>query len=394
MKFLHTGDWHLGKIFYAQSLIEDQKHILNQIFDILLRAKETKNPYSAICIPGDIYDRAIPNSDATVLLNDFLTRISNEFPSLSVFILSGNHDSAKRLGFASSFLEKSNIYICSSSENIEKPIIIDNVCFYQIPFTSNLAFSLETNTSILSQNEVYTEYCKRILAAHKKYNNEKAAVLCTHTTCFNANDKNYAVGTAENVSPETFSGFDYVALGHIHKMLCINKDEPKIWYSGSPIAYSFDDTGKKGILSVEIDEKTHKVDVEQIFLNQLHPLKRIRGNFSTLDEEEFAKQWQNCYIEAECTDEKTLCNPMEILSKRYPHILSFKYAKKNRSGTSELFETRKKVLTSSASEKETMSKAFELFMKDLYGEKLEQKRFDKEKNVFDAICSEIELEEK
>ena len=59
-----------------------------------------------------------------------------------------------------------------------------------------------------------------------------------------------------------------------------------------------------------------------------------------------------------------------------------------------MFETRKKVLTSSASEKETMSKVFELFMKDLYGEKLEQKRFDKEKNVFDAICSEIELEEK
>ena len=392
MKFLHTGDWHLGKIFYAQSLIEDQKHILNQIIEILLQAEKNKEPYQVLCIPGDIYDRAIPNSDATVLLNNFLNKINAEVPNISILILSGNHDSSKRLGFASSFLEKSRIYICSSSEHIEIPVVIGRTCFYQIPFINNVKFTAENNLSQYSQNEVYKQCCFKILEAHNKNYPGNVAILCTHATCFNTGDEYYSVGTAEKVDPEVFHGFDYVALGHIHKMMCIKKQSPCIWYSGSPIAYSFDDIGKKGVLSVEIDEETHKAQVEQIFLTPLHPIKRLSGSFSELDDADEASKWSNCYIEAECNDEKTMNNPIEILAKRYPHILSFKYAKKNRSGKSVLLEKRKEAVSGIKNDQESMSKVFELFIKDLYGNKLEEKHFTKEKAVFDEILREIELE--
>lgn len=394
MRFLHTADWHLGKNFYSVSLIEDQKYFLEKIFSLLESAKDEKNPYSALLIPGDIYDRAVPASDASVLLDSLLSRLKNNFPELAILILSGNHDSAKRLSFASSFLKKDGIYIASSASDITTPIEIDGVCFYQLPFLTSLEKEGEDGFSILrTRSEICAEACRRILLSHQIKNNTKRAVLCAHETCFEKGDETYSVGTAEIVRPETFLGFDYVALGHIHKMMCVKKSNPAIWYSGSPLAYSFDDSGKKGVLSVEIDTKTGGTTVEKIAIEPLHPVKRLSLTFSELDSADEAQKWENCYIEAICTDNTSADNPMAILEKRYPHILSFRRKAKKRSGESEEFEMRKKIMQSGKKDADVMSDMFSLFMKDLYGDKLDEKQFQSEKAVFDFLCAEAEREE-
>ncbi len=393
MRFLHTGDWHLGKNFYGRSLIEDQTYILEQIIGILQRAKDVDNAYNALVIPGDIYDRAVPSSEATVLLDGFLQRVRSDFPETAVLILAGNHDSAKRLSFASAFLKREGIFIASSVREMEIPVEIGGVCFYQIPFlTSLLQDGDDFAAPIHAQNEIYAEACRRILDAHEKNHRGQSAVLCAHATCFKKGDESYSVGTAELVNPAVFAGFDYVALGHIHKMMCVQKKEPAIWYSGSPLAYSFDDSHKKGVLSVEISEKG-KVSAQCIELQPLHPVKRISGTFSELDDEDAAEPFASCYIEAECTDSTAIENPMAILEKRYPFILSFKRTAKKQSGDSEAFELRKKIISSGKKDEEIMSDMFELFMKDLYGEHLDTSCYEKEKAVFDATCREIAKEE-
>ena len=48
MKFLHTSDWHLGKLFHEKSLIEDQKHVLNQILERMQEAYRSNSPYAAL----------------------------------------------------------------------------------------------------------------------------------------------------------------------------------------------------------------------------------------------------------------------------------------------------------------------------------------------------------
>ena len=330
-----------------------------------------------------------------MLLNEFLTDIHKRFPSLYVLILAGNHDSASRLGFASSFLKECRICISSDLSDIESPVVIEDTCFYQVPFMNNIHLEGEDEFSVAphSQAQIYEEVVRRILLFHKKNYPSNAAVLCAHATCFESKNKDYSVGTADLVNPDVFKGLDYVALGHIHKMMPIKESEPVVWYSGSPMAYSFDDSAPKGILSADIESKTHKVSVEKIILKQKHPIKRIRGTFKELNDESFAKDIKDCYIEAVCTDSTAVENPMMVLSKIYPHILSFRYEKEGSSAASSVFESRGKVIEGGKSELETMQNVFKLFMNDIYGPSLDKERFEKEAAIFKEMCEAVGEEE-
>ena len=119
MKLLHTGDWHLGKIFHDTSLLEDQRHVLSQLLEEL-----GKDNYGALLIAGDIYDRSIPPAEAVEVFSSFLAETKENFPELAVFIIPGNHDSAQRLAFVSSILRRQNIYITCNPEDAFTPIII------------------------------------------------------------------------------------------------------------------------------------------------------------------------------------------------------------------------------------------------------------------------------
>ena len=104
MRFLHTSDWHLGKLFHEKSMLEDQKFMLDKIFEIMKQAAAKGEPYEALVVSGDIYDRAMPPSEAVSLLNSFLVKTTKELPELHIFMNSGNHDSATRLAYAAEFL--------------------------------------------------------------------------------------------------------------------------------------------------------------------------------------------------------------------------------------------------------------------------------------------------
>ena len=104
MKFLHTGDLHIGKIVNDFSMLEDQRHILEQIYQFALREQ-----VDAVIVAGDVYDRAIPPAEAVLLFNDFLTKL--EQAKIPVLMISGNHDSPERVSFAARILENQHIYI-------------------------------------------------------------------------------------------------------------------------------------------------------------------------------------------------------------------------------------------------------------------------------------------
>lgn len=100
MKFLHTADWHLGKVVNGVSMLVEQQYILKQIAQI---AKEEQ--VDGIIIAGDLYDRSVPPADAVTLLNDALLELNVTFGK-AVFAISGNHDSAERVNFGSAWYEK------------------------------------------------------------------------------------------------------------------------------------------------------------------------------------------------------------------------------------------------------------------------------------------------
>ena len=116
MRFLHTADWHLGRIFYGQYLTDDQAHVLeNQFFSILKNEK-----IDGILLAGDIFDRAVPPIEAIELWDSIITRLAMDY-KVPLFVVSGNHDGAERLEVGRSMLSRSGIHIWGSPHHALQP---------------------------------------------------------------------------------------------------------------------------------------------------------------------------------------------------------------------------------------------------------------------------------
>jgi exonuclease SbcD len=116
LKFIHTSDWHIGRLFHNVSLLEEQLHALQQ-----LKHYAQHHDIDALVVAGDIFDRSVPPAEAIHALNRFLDEITHEL-QIPIIMISGNHDSAKWLGFGASHMKGSNLHILSDLHNIEKPV--------------------------------------------------------------------------------------------------------------------------------------------------------------------------------------------------------------------------------------------------------------------------------
>jgi len=114
MKFFHLSDLHIGKQLHHYNLREDQEHILAEV----LSYAASIHP-DAIVIAGDIYDKSVPSGEAVSLFDEFLTALAKIEPVIPVLIISGNHDSAQRLDYASRLLGSHQIYIAGQAPEEE-----------------------------------------------------------------------------------------------------------------------------------------------------------------------------------------------------------------------------------------------------------------------------------
>ena len=343
MKFVHTGDLHIGKIVNGFSMIEDQRYILKQVYEISRREKA-----DALVLAGDIYDRAIPPADAVVLFNDFLTDMVRT--GIPVLMISGNHDSPERLGFADAILEEEGIYIAGVyKEELKKVEIADtygNVSFVLMPFVKPASVGAKTSGEAVG-NMLSMEKGRKEDNIDKddmdKDNKNKEGedgirrVLVTHYFVtdqgrepeLSDGETTIHVGGLDNVEASLFDGFDYVALGHIHKPQKIGERE--VYYAGAPLAYSFSEAGQeKGINLVEMGKKG-EVTMRRIPLKPLHEMRRIRGKLQELMQPEVVEAAQaEDYIRAELTDEEELIDPIGTLRSVYPNVMQILLTKNER----------------------------------------------------------------
>jgi len=411
MRFLHTSDWHFGKTLYDVSLIEDQNFFLKQLYEELEKAENEKKPYDALIIPGDIYDRAIPSVEGVELFNSFLIKMNENFPEVHIFIISGNHDGAKRLGFASELLHKTNIHIQTDANKITPPIILKGVAIYQIPFLTPSAFF--EDDSLRTQNELYEKATAKIKEYHEKNHKEMPSIISAHATVYGCDDpeNEMLVGTAASIDKEYFKDFTYTALGHIHKYQKLDSDG-KIYYSGSPIPYSFDDNSKtveitekdteivsdkkeasveskKYMLDVEIDEnkKEMPISVKKIKLNILHPIFRLKGKWHSLFNNLNYETYKKCYIEITCTDNPQSKEPKQVLNSKYDTILSFVLKKFETIEDDSNFEDKLRNIKNDS--KDSYIELFEQFLKYIHPEQDNQAEIDLFKEEFSKLDKEV-----
>lgn len=406
MRILHTSDWHLGKTFHEYFLIEDQRFVLNQILEVIKKAELEQNPFSALIVSGDIYDRAIPAAEATTLLSDFLTDLVEKFPYLHIFMISGNHDSASRLSFATSFLEKHNIHLATSTKKILEPIILEKneekVAFYQIPFLQPGSIKKENSDEILrTQEELFCEICKQINLAHSKKYENLPSVLNAHLFTLGSVhgfSERSNIGTAEQVDVSIFKNFTYGAFGHIHKFqVCDNQH--KCYYSGSLLPYNFDDSPESGMLDVEIKCKNEIPTVKRIFFEPLHKIATLEGKFN--DFMDFAKnkkylnEHKNDFLQIILTDEIEPREPFSKLKNIFPNLLVL--SSKNRANSKMNFSIQKRKEAISSND---FGQIFNQFLNDIYGiqedsnQILDSELIKNEKELFEKEAKELEREDK
>lgn len=363
MKFLHTADLHIGRKIFEQSLIEDQKYILDKIIDIALTEE-----VSAVVIAGDIYDRAIPSTEAVTLLDDFYTRLIQA--GVKVIAISGNHDSAERVAFADRILEGQGLHLAGGYQEPLKTVALEDetgkVTFVCLPFVKpavvGAANSAETVGTILGRTPMAMDMRSRyVLVTHFFVSGEKG-----ENPELSDSESDAQVGGLDAVPAGMFEAFSYVALGHIHKPQHMGMG--KVYYSGSPLKYSFSETNQaKGVQIVELGEE---IVVRRIPLKPLRDMRCIRGKLADLISSEVVeanREGLNDYLQVTLTDTEELIDPMGTLRSVYPNVLQI-IMEKNCVNEDGEYESRL------VGERKSTSSLFGEFYEMLKGEPMDERR--------------------
>ena len=318
MKFIHLADLHLGKIIYQNNLIDIQEDLLNQVIDYM-----NDQDIDVLVIAGDIYDRAVASRESITLLNTFLSKLILKYHK-KVLMITGNHDSSERLNFATSLLVDQGLYIVCYPEKEIKPIIIEGVYFYLVPFfkPSYIRYLYE-NDDLKTYQDAFAYYLNQ-----QTFVEDHSKVLVTHQ--FIAGNKEVvrsesevilSVGGSEIIDVDLCKGFDYVALGHIHASQKIKYDYVR--YAGSLMKYSFDEVNQvKGMVEVTIDEKG--VCSKIIPLKPKRDLIRLTGKYEAVLH---YPNNENDFIAVELLDKQMIGHGYERLKEKYPHLLQLTYKK-------------------------------------------------------------------
>ena len=318
MKFIHLSDLHIGKRFYEEKLIDDQKHILREICQII----EAEKP-DAVIVAGDIYDKSVPPLDAVPMLDDFLYQLRG-YP---VLMISGNHDSSERLAFASRQLKENGLHISPVYSGAVEPVVLQDeygpVNFYLLPFVKPVhvrqAFPDEEINS-------YTDAVRTALA-HMNINYSQRNVLVTHqfiTGSERSESEDVSVGGADNVDAAVFEGFDYVALGHLHAPQNVGSE--RIRYCGTPLKYSFSEAGQEKSVSVVTLGVKDEFALKTVPLHPLRDLRELKGTYMELtDRNNYEGIDLDAYTHITLTDEQDIPDAMARLRAVYPNLLKLDY---------------------------------------------------------------------
>ena len=316
IKFLHTSDWHLGKMIYGRSILSDQVYFINQF--LLPLIKEEKPDF--LILAGDIYDRQIASVDAIRVFDGFVSELNKlDVPLLSIV---GNHDWADRIAIGTKLLRNNGIYIASNIEDVFEPVHFskdgEEVDVYLLPyFELSQARYVLTNNDIKNIGEAYSIVINRIL---DKINKNHKNILVSH--CFvngtKTSDSENALylGGSCAIGCSEFKQFDYVALGHLHSPQKVGKNGR---YSGSPIKYSFDEVNQQKSVVMGTTDK-NEISTQLVPVTSFRDMRKISGTLNDLLEAENVKSDED-YLYVTLTDEEPVFMPMEKLRVKYPNIL-------------------------------------------------------------------------
>ncbi|MBQ4050427.1 MAG: exonuclease SbcCD subunit D [Oscillospiraceae bacterium] len=313
MKLIHTSDWHFGMPLGTDSYEESQRYFLEQLYELIRR----ENVEAVLCA-GDIYDSSVTNADAVNLFNETAEKLCMDL-KVKFILIAGNHDSAARLASCRELLKASGMYVTGRLSRDISPVLLDEgkTAVYCLPyFTRDEAAALfpEKKGDIRSQEDAAMVICDHIRAAMDP---SRRNIVMSHAFIVDAelsdSDRSAKIGYAAAVSKDVFEGFDYVALGHIHKPQQI---APHIRYSGSPLKYSFgaEESHEKGVVLID----TEAMEQRFVVLPMLRDRLTVTGTYDELIANE---NLRDCYLRLHVTDRYAGLELQAELRERFPYLI-------------------------------------------------------------------------
>lgn len=322
MILAHLADLHLGKNVNGFSMIEDQKYILKEIMKIL-----KQEHVQAVLIAGDVYDRSVPSTEASVLLDHFLSSLEEE--GYEVFMTSGNHDSGERLAYASSLLDRMHIHVVGTwNGKLAYTDLKDDygtIRFHLLPFIR----PVDVNRYVENEKDKaksYNEALGKALSAAEL--SEDRNVILSHQFVTGSvldrdGSEEFSVGGIDQVDGHLYDAFDYVALGHIHRPQKLLRQTMR--YAGTPLAYSFSEAGQtKSIPIIDMKEKGN-VSIHLHPLVPMHAMREIHGTYQEIMDHREEDENTDDYMHITLNDEEDVVNAIQRLRIVYPNIMKLDY---------------------------------------------------------------------
>jgi DNA repair protein SbcD/Mre11 len=327
MRLIHTSDWHLGRTLHGESLLEHQGAFLRWLLD-----QAVTRQVDAVLVAGDVYDRAIPPTDAVRLLDETLVAFS--CARIPVVLISGNHDSWVRLGFASRLSEAAGIHLRTRVEDITRPVILRDshgeAGIYGVPYL--------LPDAVMADLGAERSHASVLAAAGERIRADAAArglsrtVVIAHALVTGGNtsdsERDIRVGGIADTPPSVLAGCSYLALGHLHGQQRVDTGgATTAGYSGSPLAFSFSERHHhKSVTLAEIGGDG-TVATQLLPTPVPRPLREVRGRLDDLlaragtDLADLAGAW----VKAVLTDQARPVAPMERLRERWPHTIALDF---------------------------------------------------------------------
>lgn len=377
MKFIHTADWHLGKLVHGVSMIDNQREVLEQFVNIVAEERP-----DAVVIAGDLYDRSVPPTEAVLLLDEILFKINIELKT-PILSIAGNHDSAERLSFGTSWYKHNQFYLASKLEKMFQPISINGINFFLVPYVEpGVVRELVEDDSIYTHHDAMKALIGRMEGT---INPNEPNVLVGHAFVLGGqtsdSERILSVGGSGCVGSELFAPFSYTALGHLHSPDAISNE--KVKYAGSLLKYSFSEAKQKKSISIIEMNQDGSFLHRYRSLMPMNDMRELEGHLEEiLDPHFYEKQKIDDYLKVTLLDEGALIDPINKLRQVYPNVLhlerkieltdmkkkqNFHSTAKDRKSELELFEQFYHEMTTSdftSEKKETIAELVDNVLKE------------------------------
>ena len=321
-RILHTADWHLGRYLHGASLLDDQAYVLNQLVALAI-----SEAVDVVVIAGDVYDRSVPPAEAVKLLDDVLARLVID-AGLHVILIAGNHDSAERIGFGGRIFGKQRLHLRGTLSDLSPIVLTDahgEIAFHPLPYVEPVFARALPGGEAVSDHQSAISHALSLVRAH--WQPGRRNVLVGHAFVAGGSESEserpLSVGGSGQVSVDTFAGFDYVALGHLHRAQRVGSEH--IRYAGSLLKYSFNEVDHiKGVTLVDIGADG-RPEVRTIALAPRRDVRIITGTLAELLSRPDAVLARDDYLCAHLTDTDPVLDPMARLREVYPHMLELQF---------------------------------------------------------------------